>query len=349
MKIKNRIVKSAMFEYAAEDGALTERHEKVYEEAARGGVGLIFTGMHAIRAGAGNCSKMVNVTDPAYGESMNRILRIVHQYDARLFVQIQHCGPRTDVAHGYDDFAASAMIGEDGQKYREATQAELKQVVQDFGQAAAICRQAGCDGVQIHAAHGFLNTSFLSPHFNHRQDEYGGPIENRARLLHEIYDEVRARVGEDYPIAMKLSFQDMVEDGSSVEDMLWVCKSLEDKGLDAIEISSGITVDGTITSCTPYIRKGDREGNFLEFAQLVAEHLAIPVISVCGYRTGTFAEKVLKDTKISAISMGRPLVREPDLPKKWKTNPDYHAECVSCNRCFASRDVITCVARDGVR
>lgn len=105
------------------------------------------------------------------------------------------------------------------------------------------------------AAHGFLLTTFLSPHFNKRADEYGGPIENRSRLLFEIYDSVRNAVGVDYPIALKLSFSDLVSDSSTPEEMLWVCKELEKKGIDFIEVSSGISADNSGASCSPVLKK----------------------------------------------------------------------------------------------
>ena len=281
--ISNRIVKSAMFEYCANQGRITDQHRQIYEDAARGGCGLIITGMEAISSTAGNGPGMIHTEYDGYLEDMRSIVSKVHRYSSRIFVQLQHAGPRTDWKSGYDRFASSPIKVADGIIYHAATKDELAKVVHDFGVAARKCKLAGCDGVQIHAAHGFLLTTFLSPHFNKRADEYGGPIENRSRLLFEIYDSVRNAVGVDYPIALKLSFSDLVSDT-----------------------------------------------------------LEIPVSSVGCYRSPDFIEHILSSTSLTAISLGRPLVREADLPNKWRTSNE-KAACISCNRCFNCTDVITCL------
>lgn len=196
--------------------------------------------------------------------------------------------------------------------------------------AALRCKAAGVDGVQIHASHGFLLNSFLSPITNKRTDEYGGKIENRARLVFEIYDAVRAAVGKDYVVGIKFPFSDLKENSIQPEESLWVCKELEKRGIDFIEVSSGIAGD----KFSPVLRK-NQEAPFLPYAAQVAEAVAVPVISVCGYRTPDVIEKALAETKIAAVSFGRPLVCEPDLPLRWKTDPS-SAKCVSCNGCFKS-------------
>lgn len=341
LQIKNRIVKSAMFEYGAENGRISERIVNLYREAAEGGAGLIITGMQAISEKAGVGPVMVHTAYDGYAEDMAEIVEAAHKNDAKLFVQLQHSGPRTDWKSGYDTFAVSELTVSENMTYHEASEAELKEVVRNFGISAAKCKEAGCDGVQIHAAHGFLLNTFLSPYFNKRTDAYGGNIENRARLLFEVYDAVRAAVGPDYPIAVKISFSDRVEQSSTSEEMLWVCEELEKKGMNMIEVSSGVTTGGTPSSCTPFIRKDEREGTFLESALKVVARVKIPVSSVCGYRTPEFIESVLKNSDISAISLGRPLVREPDLPNRWKKD-NSRATCLSCNRCFASKGIISC-------
>lgn len=341
IEIPNRIVKSAMFEYCANNGHITKQHKQIYEEAARGGCGLIITGMEAISSTAGNGAGMIHTEYDNYLEDMRSIVSKVHNYGSRIFVQLQHAGPRTDWKSGYDRFAASPVKVADGIIYHSASKEELSKVIHDFGTAARKCKLAGCDGVQIHAAHGFLLTTFLSPHFNKRSDEYGGPVENRARLLFEIYDSVRNAVGVDYPVALKLSFSDLVADSSSPDEMLWVCKELENKGIDFIEVSSGINADNSSASCSPVLRKGEREGKFLESALLVADNLEIPVSSVGCYRSPDFIEHVLESTPLTAISLGRPLVREPDLPNKWKAS-NQKASCISCNRCFNCKNIISC-------
>lgn len=341
LEIKNRIVRSAMFEFAAEDGKISQPIIELYKKVAEGGSGLIITGMQSVSAGAGYGPVMVQTTYDGYTDDMKKIVKIAHQNDSRIFVQLQHVGYRTNWSMGYDTFGVSELAVSEDCTYHEATQEEIDRVVRDFGISAKKCKDAGCDGVQIHAAHGFLINSFLSPHFNHRSDSYGGSIENRARLLFEVYDSVRKSVGNEFLVSVKIPFSDMVEDTSSADEMLWVCKELEKRGMDMLEISSGITMDGSTTSFTPFVKNNEPEGKFLEFAKKVANEVDIPVVSVCGYRTPEGIEQALKDNTIAAISLGRPLTKEPDLPNRWKTDPG-RAKCSSCNRCFRPQGIIAC-------
>lgn len=329
-----------MFEYGADDGKISERIVNLYETLAKGGSGLIITGMQSISDGAGYGPIMVKTSYDGYVNDLKKIVDVIHKYGSQVFVQLQHVGYKTNWKMGYDTFGVSEMKVSEECTYHEATQEGLNKVIQDFAISALKCKEAGCDGVQIHAAHGFLINSFLSPHFNHRKDKYGGNIKNRARLLFEIYHAIRQTVGEDFLISAKIPFDDLVSDSSTNEEMLYVCKTLEKMGIDMLEISSGMTMDGGEASFTPFIKK-NKEGNFLESAKLVASTLKIPIISVCGYRTPQFIEHILSHSSIAAISLGRPLTREPDLPNRWKTD-ESPALCVSCNRCFGSSQIISC-------
>ena len=184
--------------------------------------------------------------------------------------------------------------------------------------------------------------SFLSPSTNYRTDEYGGKIENRARILFEVYDAIRQAVGDDFIIGVKFPFSDLNENSIKPEESIFVCKELEKRGIDFIEVSSGMVMDNSSASFTPVVRN-DNQAPFLKYASQLACQVAIPVISVCGYRTPDMVEKALSETKISAVSFGRPLVREPNLPNRWK-NDRSPAMCVSCNRCCNSfgDKIITC-------
>lgn len=340
LTIKNRIVRSAMFEYGADDGKISERMIQHYETYAKGGSGLIITGMQAISEGAGYGPVMVKTSYDEYVEDMKKIVEVIHNNDSKVLVQLQHVGYKTCWQLGYDTFGVSELNVSDECTYHEATIEEINKVINNFVISALKCKEAGCDGIQIHAAHGFLINSFLSPHFNHRTDKYGGEIENRARLLFEICSAIRKQVEKDFIISVKVPFNDLIEDSSTNEEMLYVCKKLEELGVDMVEISSGITMDGGPSSFVPILKPGN-EGNFLTSAKLVANALSIPVISVCGYRTPQFIEQVLQDTNVAAISLGRPLTREPELPNRWKKDKS-KATCISCNKCFGSSKIIAC-------
>ena len=330
LEIKNRLVASAMFEYAADDGKITATFLNHYRQLAQGGWGLVITGMQAVSASGAIAPIMVNAAYPGYVEDMSEVVAAVHANGAKIFVQLQHAGARTFPAEGYDKFGVD-----------DATAEQLDTVVEKFGLAAANCKAAGVDGVQIHAAHGFLINSFLSPSTNHRADNFGGSIENRARLLLAVYDSIRANVGADFIVGVKFPFSDLIEPDITPEESLSVLAELERRGLDFVEISSGLVMDGSKVSFTPRI--GKDEAPFLRSATLAADKLDIPVVSVCGYRTPDFIEKVLRETKIAAVSFGRPTVREPDLPNRWRVNKS-RAKCISCNKCCDSvgDGVITC-------
>lgn len=345
-KIKNRIVRSAMFEFGADNGKITPAIKALYKQLAEGGSGLIITGMQAVTSGAGIGGAMIQTTYDGYVEDMVEIADTVHKNDGVLFAQLQHAGYRTNWKAGYDTFGVCENAVSEECTYHEATHEELKKLASAFATAAVRCKEAGCDGVQIHAAHGFLINSFLSPHFNHRTDCYGGTIENRARLLFEIYGAIREAVGADFLISVKIPGNDLVADSSTLDEIVWVCRELEKKGMNFIEVSAGITMDGGETSFTPFAQKGKSEGDFLIEASRIAEAVKIPVASVCGYRTPERIDEVLNITPVTAISLGRPLVREADLPNRWK-NDCSPAKCVSCNRCYGSKGLISCQAENG--
>jgi 2,4-dienoyl-CoA reductase-like NADH-dependent reductase (Old Yellow Enzyme family) len=341
LEIKNRLVRSATFEYGAEEGRITPRIVDLYRQLAEGGVGLIITGMVAVRPQAGTGSVMVNAAYEGFADDMRQVSKAAHESGSKLFVQLNHAGYRTAQAPFYDRIGVSPLDAGNGVAYHEATPDELKELGEAFGKAAKRCQEAGCDGVQIHAAHGFLLSTFLSPYYNLRTDAYGGPIENRARVLFEVYEAIRAKTGDGYPIGVKLHFSDRVSPSITPEESLHVCRELEKRGIGMIEVSSGIFVKGQKDSVpTPPVPDG-QEGNFLSGAKQIAEAVNVPVISVCGYRTPDFIEKTLAGTSIAAVSLCRPLVREPGLPNRWKTDRS-KATCVSCSRCFLSKGIIAC-------
>ena len=344
LTIKNRLVRSAIYEFGAEQGQITPRIKTFYQELAAGGSGLIITGMHSVAPGAGIGPAMVSAAADDYVEQMRQIAEQVHSYGSRIFVQLNHAGYRTDWRHGYDCFGVMERAVAEDCTYHAMSAAEIKAVAQAFAIAAQKCQAAGCDGVQIHAAHGFLLNTFLSPYFNQRTDDYGGAITNRARFLLMVYQHIRTAVGDDYPISVKIPFSDKVTPSITAEESIWLCQQLAAQGIDMIEVSSGITMDGGESSFTPLLNADAPEGSFLAGAAQLAASVPVPVISVCGYRTPDFIEQTLQETPVTAISLGRPLICEPDLPLRWQSDRR-RAACVSCNRCYKSQGLIACQNR----
>jgi 2,4-dienoyl-CoA reductase-like NADH-dependent reductase (Old Yellow Enzyme family) len=341
LTVSNRLVRSATFEFGADDGRITPKIVELYRCLAEGGSGLIITGMYAVLPSARSNPVMVETTYDAYIGDMEQIANIIHKNGSLLFVQLNHAGYKTAKNPGYDRISVSEQEVTEGYTYREATFDDIKQITEAFGIAAKRCKEAGCDGVQIHAGHGYLLNTFLSPYYNHRTDAYGGPIENRARILFEIYGAIRNVVGDDYPVSVKIPFSDRVSPSIMPDECIYVCRELEKKGIDMIEVTSGLTMDGGESSFTPFVKNETQEGSFLVGAAQVADVVSVPVVSVAGYRTPDFIEKSLMETPVTAVSLCRPLVREPNLPNRWKTDRA-KAACISCNRCFMSKGIIAC-------
>lgn len=330
LQLKNRLIRSATVAMGGgQDGIIAPFLKVIDEKLAMGGVGLIITGMMGV--GHNSCAYpgMIKTYDSTFETKFKEIADTVHNHDCKVVVQLCHSGISAGVLEeGSQPWRPSAFEIFPGLFTREMTKADIRRVCTDFGNAARHCKNAGANGVQIHAAHGFLLNQFLSPYYNKRTDEYGGTLENRARMIVEVYESIRQAVGEQFPILMKMNYSDLVDGGMTGEECIKVCNILKPLGLDAVEISSELSVDaGSAPTRRPV---SDKEGCYTKGAL----HVQIPVISVGGYRSTETIERVLNEGNIAAISMSRPLICEPDLPTKWTMGETTKAKCVSCNRCF---------------
>jgi 2,4-dienoyl-CoA reductase-like NADH-dependent reductase (Old Yellow Enzyme family) len=217
------------------------------------------------------------------------------------------------------------------------TLAEIEDTITAFGNAAYRVKVAGFDAVQIHAAHGFLISSFNSPYTNTRQDEWGGTAEKRMRFITEVYREVRRRVGDDYPVLIKLNADDCLEGGITFKEVSEIALRLEHLGTDAIEISGGMA-----ESKAGFIRAGidsrKKEAYFLPYAKRLKEVVSLPLLLVGGIRSLEVAEEILDQGWADLISLSRPLIREPSLPNEWKIGRTEKAACISCGKCSKYQD-----------
>lgn len=341
MTVKNRIVRSATFERGAVNGHIDPSLEKMYKAFADGQVGLIITGMMGTSKNACLSTAMVKMYTDGFVGELKKLTDIAHEDGTKVVVQMNHCGVKS-MSDGEDQiFGPSEITMIPDRPARAMTKADIKEVVDGFGESALRCKQGGADGVQIHVAHGYLLSQFMSPFFNKREDEYGGSVENRARIVFEVYESVRAKVGKDFPVMVKINFTDFVEPTVTFEECKWVCKELEKRGLDGIELSAGAGNDG---KSTPSRRVADesQEASFIKEAIELADYVNIPVISVGGYRTPSVIEKSLNAGKIVAVAMSRPLICEPNLVKRWADGDVSKAKCLSCNKCFRPSPVFGC-------
>jgi len=335
MELKNRFVRSATWEgLANSDGSCSEEIIDMMVDLAKGQVGLIISS-HAYVSPTGQAHvRQLGIYDDHLIDSYKRMVEKVHNEGSKIILQINHAGGRA-LVQAKDDklFGPSAMEVAD-YDCREITISEVVQTVEDFKNAAIRAKKVGFDGVQLHGAHGFLLSQFLSPFFNKRKDEYGGSLENRARLILEIIQAIRLELGRQFTVIIKLNSDDFVEGGFTPSEMVEVSALLEKADIDAVEMSGG-TALGRYSSSR--IIKGDSQEDEVYYrgaAKLYKERIKVPLILVGGIRSFEVVKELVEKEKVDYISLCRPLIREPDLIKRWQSGDTRRATCISCNKCF---------------
>ncbi|MCP4371228.1 MAG: NADH:flavin oxidoreductase [Deltaproteobacteria bacterium] len=336
MTLNNRFVRSATWEgMAAEDGACTPKLLDTMTRLSEGGVGLIITG-HAYIKKQGQAGEwQLGIYEDHLIPDLQKMTDAVHQYGGKIIAQLAHSGLFADPSlTGHPPIAPSAISDITKHTVQETTLSDIQNIVESFGLAAQRAQKAGFDGVQLHAAHGYLLSQFLSPFFNRRTDRYGGNIENRAAIHLEIIKTVRSYVGKDYPVLIKMNTGDFIEGGLELADALKAGILFAQKGLDAIELSGGTALSGKLNPVRTGIRKESDEAYFEDAAVLFKEHIDIPIILVGGIRSFEVAERIVNSGTADYISMSRPFIREPDLINRWKSGDRSKTACLSDSRCF---------------
>jgi 2,4-dienoyl-CoA reductase-like NADH-dependent reductase (Old Yellow Enzyme family) len=220
---------------------------------------------------------------------------------------------------------------------------EITDLVRAYGQAARRVKEAGFDAVQLHGAHGTsLISQFNSPHTNRRSDRWGGDFDRRLNFLRAVCEEVRERVGADFPLLIKLASQDFVEGGLTPEDGARIAARLGDFGIDAIEISGGIQESGQPLNVRPKIRSTGDEGFFLDNARRMRVVTGLPLILVGGFRTISVMERMVLEEGMDLVALCRPLINDPDFANKLRSGSAQRAECISCNLCLMKSDPVRC-------
>jgi len=338
MVLRNRFVRSATWEgMATEKGAVTDKLIETISALAGGGVGLIITS-HAYVLPEGQAGPwQMGVYEDGLMDGLREMTAAVHAQDCRIVMQMSHSGHfASEKIIGRPPLVVSNFEGLSPSPREEMSKDYLETLVNAFAHAAIRAKGAGFDGVQIHAAHGYLLSQFLSPLFNRRQDEYGGDIQNRARMVVEVYRAVRRSVGADYPVLVKLNCRDFKEGGLEREDALFTARMLAREGLDALELSGALTsaAGGRLTPSWTGIKTPEQEAYFRDEARAFKKNLGIPLFLVGGIRSFDVAEQLVEDGVADYISMSRPLIREPDLINRWKNGDRRKALCKSDNLCF---------------
>ncbi len=335
MTLKNRFVRSATWEgMATEDGACTPQLTEYMVALAEGEVGLIISGHSYVSPEGQAGRRQLGVYNDLLVPGLSAMVEEVRKAGGTIVMQLAHAG--CHACAGKDAVGPSALEHDGRILCREAPKEEIQGVIRAFQEGAGRAREAGFDGVQLHAAHGYLLSQFLSPRYNQRRDEYGGSLENRARAVMEVYDAVRGEVGRDYPVLIKLNSRDFLSDGFTEDEMIRVASMLCEKGIDAIELSGGTILSNP--ECSP-VRKGNPTSPNMEVfyeqsARRFKQELPVPLMLVGGIRFYQVAERLLHEGVTDYVSLCRPFIREPHLVRRWKSGDLEPATCLRDNLCF---------------
>ena len=316
LKLKNRLFRSATWLALADDeGNLTEPIFDTYREIAEGGVGAIITGLTTVSPHDAYLDGGANFSDDKFIEQHKKFTNMIHEYDCKIFMQTA---------------MVDSVFYVNGELFRlpinRLTDEHINEFINLFKNAAIRAKAAGYDGVQLHVAHNFFLSKFISPLYNNRSDEYGGRPENRAKILGVILDEIRSAVGRDFCVIAKINCDDFADGGLNIRDCIVACRIMKNHGIDAIEISGNYT--------SREARAGANEGYFQKYAVAVKERVDIPIILVGGHRSVENMNAILFKTDIEFLSLSRALIREPNIINRWKSGNLKPSACVGCNMCY---------------
>jgi 2,4-dienoyl-CoA reductase-like NADH-dependent reductase (Old Yellow Enzyme family) len=317
--LPNRILKGAMGEGLANPWTadVTPELIRLYERWADGGTGTLITGVICVQRRAEN-SVTVALDDRTDTDALRRWATAVHRRDVRLLGQIQHPGRQVPVYMARHPLAPSALPPVRGSRLfgssRPMTTDEIVDMVEKFATAAAMLEQAGFDGVELHAAHGYLIGQFLSPETNLRTDDWGGDLERRARFLIEIIRAVRSRVDPGFAVAVKINSSDFRPGGFDIDDSAHVVGMLGAEGVDLIEISGGTfeSYSGCL-GVQPGAPGTSKEAYFAGMAPRLRAMTDVPLALTGGLRSREVMERLLEQGTVDMIGLGRPLIQQPDL------------------------------------
>lgn len=374
LTLSGRLIKTATAETrATDDGFVTPGLIDFYRPMALGGTPLIITGNIYVSLDGKSAPRQVGADNDDKVPGLAQLTAAVHAHGSKMFAQLNHCGRQVVPRFAGLQEAVSASATTErvtGTHSRALTIAEIQRLVQRYADAAARCQRAGFDGVQLHAANGYLMSQFLTPYTNRRSDAYGGSLEQRTRLLREVIRAIRSRVGRDYPLIVKMNGSDYLplRPGLKTDELAQIAKILEDEGIDAIEVSVGHyesgmpMVRGTFGRCLrnmvqgsmrylPVVRRtllrltwpllalvfdlffSHREGFNLRYTQVFKANLSIPVICVGGFLTREAMQAAIEQGRCDIVSAGRAFIADPLLYRHLREHTP-GPRCVDCNACI---------------
>ena len=334
LRLKNRLIRASMYTtYGALDGSVTDRMIRHYREITSGGVGLVMVEFsHVDKKSSKSNYCQLSVAGDEYIPGLSWLAMTIKQNGAKAGLQISHAGGQRYLmtppkkVPSRASWEAIQVKGEPAPE--ELTIEEIEEIVEAFGDAALRAKKAAFDLVEVHASHGYLITEFLSSATNRRTDRYGGPLENRMRLLIEIIENVQKKVGFDYPITVRLNGSEYLEGGITIEESIEAARILEKKGVRAVHISGGTHRNSDKLVVPMYWSRGYH----VWAAEAMKRAVQIPVIASGSVTTPELAEEILREGKADFISLARPLLADPFFPKKAEEGrPEDITPCIRCN------------------
>jgi len=368
IKLKNRIIRSATHEGMADsEGRPLSELGKLYVRLAKGGAGAIITGFTGIQKSGKGAYNMCIIDSDESVDGYMKINEQLRPYGVPLIMQLVHCGAKTNRDITGEDVVAPSKFKNKlyGSTARALDEDEIEALIDSFVKAIVRSKKAGFAGVQLHIAHGYLLSQFLSPYINRRRDRWGGSLENRFRIVREIIGRAREKAGS-YPLFAKISSYDGDKNGVKIEEGVRISELLQQAGIDALEVSCGGVDDGfntvrsekmpveAITSLVPRFRdmpalkkkffslaaplilkKHQPVLNYnISAARMVKQSVDIPVIAVGGIRKLDDIRLILDSGDADYISMARPFIIEPDIVEKFRTGKQLESRCLNCGYCL---------------
>ncbi|MBA8982834.1 NADH:flavin oxidoreductase [Clostridium saccharobutylicum] len=315
LSLKNRLVFPPMATSKSEgNGEVSKELLQYYDEKSRGGYISLIIIEHSFITPQGRASKgQLSVADDSTVEGLKKLADIIHKNGSKAIMQINHAGSatNTDVTGGYANVGPSSIVNPRSKSEvpKELRKQEIKEIIQNFKDAAKRVKDAGFDGIEIHSAHGYLLNQFYSPLTNKRNDEYGGDVLGRIKIHLEVIEAVKEAVGGDFPILLRLGACDYMEGGTTIEDSKIAALEFQKAGIDILDISGGLcgyTVPGLV----------GQQGYFSELTQSIKEVVSIPVILTGGITEANAAEKLLTSGKADLVGVGRAMFRDSMWAKK---------------------------------
>ena len=340
LKTGNRFVHTATGEgLCTEKGEATPRLLERYRSLGRSGaVGLIVTGHMFVEKAGRMRPGQTGIHDDTLIRGLARVARAARQDGSKIFAQLAHGGIMTiRSVTGGEALGPSKITVNGSDDNRAMSLSEIHALIEHFAEAANRAQEAGFDGVQLHAAHGSGLSQFLSPYFNRREDEFGGSVENRTRIVTQILHRIQDVAGKDFPVTVKMNSMDFIPGGLGLEEAIQSAELLEKAGAKGLEVSGGGAMAGAASGPMRPVNPKTLKGAcyFREQARIFQKRLNIPVTLVGGVRTLEQAEDVILSGDAGFVGICRPLIREPDLLIRWKQGVSSGTTCVSCNRCLA--------------